>query len=198
MGTAFTDSEITAIRERLKREGRECLARFGIRKTTVDQLSVAAGISTGAFYRFYDSKELLFFEIIEDMHEEMYGRALRTLRARVDLPQAERMELAILQFFEQMKELSVASVWESDMDYLLRKIPEETLRDHWSDDRTHLRELIVGSGLKLTVGPDEATAILWGITLMLPGRRNFPADEFDRTIRFIVRAVCKQLDGDKI
>lgn len=198
MGTAFNDNEVAAIKERLKREGRECLARFGVRKTTVDQLSAAAGISTGAFYRFYDSKELLFFEIIEDMHEEMYGLALETLRARVDLPQAERMELAILRFFAQMKDLSVSSVWESDMDYLLRKIPEETLRDHWSDDRTHIRELIVHSGLRLTVDPDEATAILWGLTLMLPGRKNFQAEEFEKTLRFIVRAVCRQLDGEAI
>lgn len=40
----------------------------GMRQTTVDQLVEAAGISKGAFYKFYSSKEMLFLDLLEDLH----------------------------------------------------------------------------------------------------------------------------------
>jgi len=74
MPRAFTDSERDAIRARLLTAGRELFARRGIRATTVEQLARAAGISKGAFYLFYPSKEALFFALMEEIETELQGR----------------------------------------------------------------------------------------------------------------------------
>ena len=74
MPRAFTDPERDAIRARLMDAGRELFAGRGIRATTVEQLARAAGISKGAFYLFYPSKEALFFALMEEIETELQGR----------------------------------------------------------------------------------------------------------------------------
>lgn len=66
MPRAFTGEETGRICRRLKEAGQESFARRGIRGTTVDDLARAAGISKGAFYRFFDSKEALLVSLLDD------------------------------------------------------------------------------------------------------------------------------------
>ena len=58
---AFSDFETEQIRKALLEETRRCAVTLGMRKTSVEQLTQAVGISKGSFYRFYESKERLFF-----------------------------------------------------------------------------------------------------------------------------------------
>jgi len=79
MPRPFTDTERSAIRDRLVAAGQELFARRGIRATTVEQLARAAGISKGAFYQFYASKEQLFFAVVAQVETALQAR----LEARV-------------------------------------------------------------------------------------------------------------------
>jgi AcrR family transcriptional regulator len=56
----FSESEIELIRQKLIESCLTCWERYGYRKTIVAQLCEMASISTGAFYSFYPSKEMLF------------------------------------------------------------------------------------------------------------------------------------------
>ena len=51
------------------------------------QLAEAVGISKGSFYKFFESKELLFFAALEDIHTEGYAVAQQALRDNAALPQ---------------------------------------------------------------------------------------------------------------
>ena len=59
MPRPFTTAETEAIHPLLLDAGAASFARAGIRRTTVEDLARAAGISKGAFYRFFESKEAL-------------------------------------------------------------------------------------------------------------------------------------------
>ena len=39
-----------------------------MKKTSVDQLTKAVGIAKGSFYKFFESKEMLFFAVLENIH----------------------------------------------------------------------------------------------------------------------------------
>ena len=54
-----------------------------LKKTSVDQLTKAVGIAKGSFYKFYESKEILFFAVLEDIHAELYGVADQVLETLV-------------------------------------------------------------------------------------------------------------------
>ena len=45
-------------------EANACLAAYGIRKTTVDELVRRVGIPKGTFYLFYESKGRLIRDVI--------------------------------------------------------------------------------------------------------------------------------------
>ncbi|WP_462408331.1 TetR/AcrR family transcriptional regulator, partial [Gemmiger formicilis] len=53
---AFTDEQNEQIRNDLIREARRCGITIGMRKTSVEQLTEAVGISKGSFYKFFESK----------------------------------------------------------------------------------------------------------------------------------------------
>ena len=57
---AFTAYETEQLRKALLKETRHCAVTLGMKKTSVDQLTKAVGIAKGSFYKFYESKEMLF------------------------------------------------------------------------------------------------------------------------------------------
>ena len=54
---AFTDEQNEQIRNDLIRAAQRCGITIGMRKTSVEQLTEAVGISKGSFYKFFESKE---------------------------------------------------------------------------------------------------------------------------------------------
>jgi AcrR family transcriptional regulator len=84
MPRAFTDAETSRIRARLAEAGRATFARRGLRGTTVDDLARAAGISKGAFYRFFDSKESLLLALLDEDEIAMHAQIEAAIRAEPD------------------------------------------------------------------------------------------------------------------
>ena len=61
---AFSQEENALIRQSLLAEGRRRAVTVGMRKTSVEQLTEAAGISKGSFYKYFESKEMLFLAVL--------------------------------------------------------------------------------------------------------------------------------------
>ncbi len=81
MPRAFTTAEASGIRARLTDAGRATFAQRGLRGTTVDELARAAGISKGAFYRFFDSKESLLLALLDEDELAMHAQIEAAIRA---------------------------------------------------------------------------------------------------------------------
>ena len=69
---AFTDYETEQLRKALLKETRHCAVMLGMKKTSVNQLTKAVGIAKGSFYKFFESKEMAFFAVLESIHSELY------------------------------------------------------------------------------------------------------------------------------
>ena len=93
---AFTDYETEQLRKALLKETRHCAVTLGMKKTSVEQLTKAVGIAKGSFYKFYESKEMLFFAVLEGIHAELYGVADHALSETDGLPPSERAAKAVL------------------------------------------------------------------------------------------------------
>ena len=83
---AFTEYETEQLRKALLKETRRCAVTLGMKKTSVDQLTKAVGIAKGSFYKFYESKEMAFFAVLESIHSELYGVADHALSEANGLP----------------------------------------------------------------------------------------------------------------
>ena len=84
---SFSEAERSRIRRRLRETGRDLFARYGLRKTTISELTDPAGIAASTFYQFYDSKEALYLELLEEEGEEITERLLAASFERYDDPE---------------------------------------------------------------------------------------------------------------
>ena len=162
---AFSAEENAAIRETLLREARRCAVTLGLRKTSVEQLTEAAGISKGLFYKYFASKELLFFEVLEDIHSEVYQVAEQALEEGKDLPPDERIANVLLTACSRLSEIGAMKFIEEDSAYLLRRIPAQVKAEHYHSDEVHIRDLLEESGLTPRGGIALAAATIRGLIL---------------------------------
>ncbi|WP_266075220.1 TetR/AcrR family transcriptional regulator [Haladaptatus caseinilyticus] len=87
----FDEEERERIRHELIEAGRDLFAQYGLRKTTIADLTDAVGIANGTFYQFFDSKESLYFEVIQaEGHEVADELVANSLGAEADPERAIR------------------------------------------------------------------------------------------------------------
>ncbi|MEG2298150.1 MAG: TetR/AcrR family transcriptional regulator [Anaerovoracaceae bacterium] len=75
MPRSFTEQEKQNIHSKLITECEKSWAKFGYKKTNIDELCVKSGISKGAFYGFFESKEALFCETLRLVQDRLYSYA---------------------------------------------------------------------------------------------------------------------------
>ena len=189
---AFTDEQNETIRKDLIREARRCGITIGMRKTSVEQLTNAVGISKGSFYKFFDSKELLFFAVLEDIHTEGYAAAQKTLQENESLPPADRAAAAILAACRWLAETKAFLFIEKDADFLLRRLPEEVTTAHYHDDETHIRALLEAGGLQPKGGMALAAATVRGLILTVSHQEQIGA-RYPQVLETLVRGACREL-----
>jgi AcrR family transcriptional regulator len=194
MASAFTEKERDAIRKALREAAWESAATVGMRKTSVDELAARAGISKGAFYKFYKTKEHLFFELLEDWHNELYEAAWEKWQACEGLPAARRAAETLMEAFGVMERRSMVAFLEGELSHLLRKIPKEDLEKHYHSDETHIRDMIGRMGLTLRQPPEVVHAIILTLFLTISHRREIgPA--YHEAMKLLVISACEQLIG---
>ena len=122
---AFTDYETEQLRKALLKETRHCAVTLGMKKTSVEQLTKAVGIAKGSFYKFYESKEMLFFAVLENIHSELYGVADHALSEANGLPPSERAAKAVLAVCRRLSDTGDMVFIENDAKLLLQRLPED-------------------------------------------------------------------------
>lgn len=189
---AFSDFETEQIRRALLREARRCAVTLGMRKTSVEQLTQAVGISKGSFYKFFASKELLFFALLEDIHTELYQVASAALRDHQGLSPAERASAAILAVCSRMSDTGDMVFIENDVAALLSRLPEEVKAEHYHDDETHIRALLEENQLMPTGGMELATAAVRGLILTVSHKKQI-GPLYPQVLRLLVHGACAEL-----
>ena len=76
MPKPFSATQKETIREKLMEAGRTCFLRYGLKKTTIEDLVKPAGIAKASFYLFFDTKEALYLEIFLQEIPEMMERIM--------------------------------------------------------------------------------------------------------------------------
>lgn len=80
MPKIYKEEEKERIRDSLRREASRCLAIYGVKRTTVDELVMRAGIPKGTFYLFYKNKEELFFDVLVNFSSRIESLYLQMLQ----------------------------------------------------------------------------------------------------------------------
>ena len=189
---AFTEEQNETIRRDLIREARCCGVTVGMRKTSVEQLTEAVGISKGSFYKFFDSKELLFFAVLEDIHTECFAAAQKSLQENAAIDPASRTAAAILAACRWLSETKAFVFIENDAEFLLHRLPEEVKTAHYHDDEMHIRLLLEKYDLVPNRGISLAAATVRGLILTVSHQEQIGA-LYPQVLETLVYGACREL-----
>ena len=189
---AFTEEQNETIRRDLIREARCCGVTVGMRKTSVEQLTEAVGISKGSFYKFFDSKELLFFAVLEDIHTECFAAAQKSLQENAAIDPASRTAAAILAACRWLSETKALVFIENDAKLLLQRLPEGVKKEHYHDDETHIRQLLEKYDLMPRRGASLAAATVRGLILTVSHKEQI-GELYPQVLEALVYGACREL-----
>lgn len=190
MPIAFTAEERSAITEKLLASARLFVKEQSARKITVEQLTASAGISKGAFYRFYPSKEHLFYALLRQMHAELYGPAMQLLQEGRGTP-ARQLTQAILAGCRALDESGLCRFWEQDAPEILCAIPPEERRAQQEQEYAVFHRFLTQSGT-LKVPEEQAVNALRSLILTVPMRKKLWED-YPRILFWMAQGICAQL-----
>jgi AcrR family transcriptional regulator len=195
MPRAFSETERTAIRERLLAAGQDLFVRRGVRATTVEQLARAAGISKGAFYFFYPSKEALFFAIIEEIETAMQAR----LEEQVAEAPHDAMRLLLRASLQAREENPLFDVATSEEALAVMRTmrPEEQeafLRRDIEMTRS-IAARLAAAGVTVQVSPEVLAGLLRAMVFVGMHREDIGAGTAPAVEDFLVEALSTALSG---
>lgn len=143
MPRGFTEQEKLNIRSRLLAIGKESFGLYGIKKTSVEELAKSAGISKGAFYQFYDSKESLYFEIIRNYEQGQHDQMHNILSQQCDDEQALfKSVLKSILFAVDSDPFLKRLLSKSEYEYLWQKFTPEQIEEAMEADIDFSTKLI--------------------------------------------------------
>lgn len=192
MAAAFTEKESRAIRSALKDAACKFGNTLGVRKTTVEQLAESADISKGAFYKFYGSKELLFFEVMEDSHKALYDAVWKAWESNPQLPAPQRAAETVLAIMRIMNSGKVFGLHEDDSTYILRKIPQDVLDQHFESDEEQETRFIKRMGLRLKCTLPECLAVFRSLMTAFYHRKELGSC-YPKALRILTEGACEKI-----
>jgi AcrR family transcriptional regulator len=198
MPRPFSSEERERIRRTLLERGREVFSTGGVRGTTILQLCRAAGISSGAFYSFFPSKEHLLLEILEDEERVLRREFATCLRTQ---------EVTAATFASCLRQSLDAAVGnplirrlldEEEYQILARRMPPGRLEAHIQGDIAFARPLITElqeRGTMVSLSPEVITGMLRGLLMLSLHRREIGEEVYEEVMDLLLEFVARGLLG---
>ncbi len=194
MPKAFSVQERETIREQLKMEARQCLQTLGMKKTTVDELVKRVHIPKGTFYLFYASKELLFFDVLMDFHNDIQADLLSGLEQKESID-TESLVCLLYSLFKRVDGSFLATMIQNhDIELLMRKLPAHIVQEHMQADDLSMEQFL--SLLPVSIDEDRIqvfSAALRAIFLTMLHKAEIGAAVFDEALQLLLTGIVSQL-----
>ena len=195
MPKCYSDQEREYIKKRLKEEAAVCMGRFGIRRTTVDELVKRVNIPKGTFYLFYKSKELLLFDVIQEQHERVNQKLYQAI-SDVDGPSfsAEKLTDMIFEFYKMTEEMPIFRLMDSEeIELLVRKLPREVVEAHLQDDTDTIQKMFALLPVKKEADVKMMSAAFHAIYYATLHKKEIGEEEYDQALRMLIYGIVIQI-----
>ncbi len=193
MPKGFTEHEKELIRKRLLKEGYKQFSAYGLKKTSIEDLAEAAGISKGAFYLFYESKEALFMDAAE-LAEQRYRHEILAAIDRPGTSPRARLLAVFKTAMALVKAIPILRFFTgSDFDLLFRRVPAEKLQEHLASDRMFFEELVThcrNAGIPVRARPEEMSSLLYPLVLAIMHEDDLSLSNFSGSIDLLLELVA--------
>ncbi|GBF34402.1 transcriptional regulator [Desulfocucumis palustris] len=194
----FTESEKEQIRQCLLTKGKELFIQYGLSKTSIDDLVQACGIAKGSFYKFYSSKEELFYVILNNQ-EEITNRLLGE-HFKESLPPKEMLSSFFHLAFQLADDNPLLQQWLQDGEHerITRKLPKHLI-EGFSQGHSKKGILFVQSliqrGILKEQDPEVIEGVMRAVMMLRLIKDRIGADLFPKIMDLIIDYVSEGLTG---
>ena len=193
MATAFTTEEKEVIRKKLHKVAKECLQRYGVKKTTVDQMAAMVDISKGSFYNFYSSKEMLFFAVLEEYQIDVMNRLTEQLGMETKID-TNRLVQLLYDFYQDFRYSFMYTIFKNhEMELLIRKLPKEVITNHHLIDDRMVKKIVSRINIKENVSVEIVSALFRTIAMTILHIEEIGEEQFDTTLKLVIQGVVEQI-----
>ena len=193
MATAFTTEEKEVIRKKLHKVAKECLQRYGVKKTTVDQMAAMVDISKGSFYNFYSSKEMLFFAVLEEYQIDVMNRLTEQLDMEAKIDTSRLVEL-LYDVYQGFRYSFMYTIFKNnEMELLIRKLPKEAITNHHLIDDRMVKKIVSRINIKENVSVEIVSALFRTIAMTILHIEEIGEEQFDIALKFVIQGIVEQI-----
>jgi AcrR family transcriptional regulator len=131
----FTGVEKEHIREKLMDLGRDLFGRQGLKKTSLEDLTAPVGIAKSSFYRFFESKEELYLELLMRERGRLRGEIPEHAFAGApdERTAVERFLRAVVREFEVNPLTRRLATHPEEWEAVVRRVPPEKMAANVED-----------------------------------------------------------------
>ncbi|KJQ60027.1 TetR/AcrR family transcriptional regulator [Streptococcus cristatus] len=193
MATAFTTEEKEVIRKKLHKVAKECLQRYGVKKTTVDQMAALADISKGSFYNFYSSKEILFFTVLEEYQIDVMNRLTEQLGMETTID-TNRLVQLLYDFYQDFRYSFMYTIFKNhEMELLIRRLPKEVVTNHHLIDDRMVKKIVSRINIRENISVEIVSALFRTIAMTILHIEEIGEKQFDTTLKLVIQGVVEQI-----
>ena len=192
MAHPFTPEQLDTIRAALLGSARRHALSTGMRKTSLDMLTAEAGIAKSTFYKFYESKEMLFLEIAGMWEADILAAAASTLKQSEGLPGRQRAAAFVCAAFEHIRKLGVARFMREDLPLLGALVSPQTAREHMLHSARSIFAALRQAGIGFTMPEENVLPVIQLLYLSILNIDQFGEGYFP-ALRTLVESACDRL-----
>ncbi|ODM04005.1 TetR/AcrR family transcriptional regulator [Eisenbergiella tayi] len=177
MARSFSEREKENIRKSLMDICKQNWTQYGYKKTSVDEICKQAGISKGAFYLFFESKEALFCEVLCSVQREICEMAAAAMEEEKGKPGVVKALKLIYRAYDKNSFLFGSDT--ADYTILLNKVSEEQAKEMEQAGELS-RQLFSGHpALKFKVDANMAISVIYSLIMNIKNKNVLPQNHLE-------------------
>ena len=195
MTRRFSEEERQRLHTQLMATGRTLFTRYGLKKTTLRELTEPLGIAKSSFYLFFDSKEVLYWQLLLEEGPRVEAKLRTAVEAAGDDTRiaVERLLHATVHEIETNDLYRRLLDHPEELEMVLRRLsPEETeAKAQGSLDMIlGYVEVWQADGALIDARPDVIASALRAVTLLTLHREEIGPAIYPEVMELLIHAVA--------
>lgn len=188
----FSENELRIVQQSIYEKGKQLFIELGLKKTSIDDIVQACDIGKGSFYKFYTSKEELFFEIMKKEESNYQLVAESVVNSDKEGPELMTMLIKELLSFYQLNVFLQLFFERKELPLLLKKVPLEEVLLYSDEQRLKFVRLIEVLMNEKRIGdmrPEIVEAIVRSILILSVHKQEIGKEVYPEVMEYMIQFV---------
>ncbi|GAA0797727.1 TetR/AcrR family transcriptional regulator [Faecalicatena orotica] len=177
MARSFSEREKENIRKSLIDICKQSWTQYGYKKTSVDELCKQVGISKGAFYLFFESKEALFCEVLCSVQREICKMAMAAMEKEKGKSGVASALKLIYREYDKNSFLYGSDT--ADYTILMNKVSEEQAKEMERAGELSKKLFLCHPTLKFRVDANMAISVIYSLIMNIKNKDILPQNHLE-------------------